>query len=93
MISTLLVRKLLLYAAYSAAVTALPVLAYVPLPNVWPPALHMQSTYCDCASEDVADGSAEVIATVDRDDRWWCRGPVRRGVRGVALFISRPWRR
>jgi hypothetical protein len=95
---TLLARKLLIYVAYSAAVTALPILAYAPKPSFVPtlnaPACPCAADECPCNvnanEEQQADDSSPTAA---RECPWWCRGPVRRGVRAVALFIARPWRR
>lgn len=108
MIAGLLARKLVLYVAYSAAVTALPVLANLPGPRV--PLLHASCNGAACRCEGCCEGcdchsvprvaqATSAPSTQLTDDasqsheRWWCRGPVRRGVRAVALFITRPWRR
>ena len=108
MIAGLLARKLVMYVAYSAAVTALPVLANLPATRV--PLLHASCDGeacrcegccepCEChAAPPVAQATATTSAQIEYDtsqpqERWWCRGPVRRSVRAAALFVTRPWRR
>lgn len=108
MIAGLLARKLVLYVAYSAAVTALPVLANLPAARV--PLLNAACPGAACRCTDCCDGchchvappvaqatatTSERIAhdTAEPHERWWCRGPLRRGVRAAALFVTRPWRR
>ncbi len=96
-------RKLLLYALYSAAVTALPVLAATPLAQVVLPALHTDNSCIDGQCQVPVDASPEMPerpplapapTIAPRGERsWWRRGPVRRAVRGLACFVSRPWRR
>ncbi|HTN73743.1 MAG TPA: hypothetical protein VL096_00800 [Pirellulaceae bacterium] len=94
MIRQVIARKLLSYVLYSAVVTALPVLAAAPLASVVLPVVQAEpepapvNNACDCPCAR----PAAVTADPERP-RWWCRGPVRRGVRGVALFVARPWRR
>ena|SRR5687767_12864836 len=105
MIKHLIGRKLMTFVLYSAAVTALPVLAAVPAAQFIPA---LQAEHCceggacssqchtECANcvqqpqpaDDVVDDRS-----TGECDPWWCRGPVRRGLRAVARFISRPWRR
>ena len=105
MIQTLLLRKLAFYVAYAAVVALLPVSASNLSGGREPPASTVVSSttsnipesdfqgadaphsgrQCDCA-----DCQCSVCQC---DERWWCRGPLRRGVRGVAMFLSRPWRR
>jgi hypothetical protein len=55
---------------------------------------------CDCAAgrhgclpATPLTVPAAHVQTVTRPVGWWRRGPVRRGIRAAALFISRPWRR
>ena len=111
MMQALLVRKLLFYVAYSAAVTALPVLATVPKDWITPPSLRAAACPsegdtcrldCPCVVNRPVAAAAlhrppspanAPALSYPNADRWWCRGPVRRCVRGIALFISRPWRR
>jgi hypothetical protein len=103
MIKQLIARKLLTFVLYSAAVTALPVLAAVPAARFIPA---LQAEHCcdggSCAShcttecaDCVEDSTKPQVRDVASDpcDPWWCRGPVRRGVRALARFIARPWRR
>jgi hypothetical protein len=94
---TLLARKLLIYVAYSAVVTALPILAYVPKPSFVPtlnsPACPCAADECPCNVKAKEEPQADACGSPGSDCPWWCRGPVRRGVRAVALFIARPWRR
>lgn len=108
MIAGLLARKLVMYVAYSAVVTALPVLANLPATRM--PLLNASCNgdachcegccrACDCqiALQDTqapATTSAQIEHDAPQpDERWWCRGPVRRSVRAVAKFVTRPWRR
>lgn len=106
MIAGLLARKLVMYVAYSAVVTALPVLANLPTTRV--PLLHASCHGEVCRCEGCCNGcdchvaprvapatpSAQIAHdTSQPPERWWCRGPVRRSVRAVALFVTRPWRR
>lgn len=96
MMHALLLRKLLVYAMCSAAVTALPVMST----NSSSSTRAIQSQ-CLCQPECVCllplntmeeSSSEDGVFASRADDRWWCRGPIRRGVRAVALAISRPWR-
>ena len=108
MIAGLLARKLVMYVAYSAAVTALPVLANLPATRV--PLLNASCNSaacrcegccaaCDChVTRHVAQAPATTSTQIEHDtsqpqERWWCRGPVRRSARAVAMFVTRPWRR
>lgn len=102
MIAQVLGRKLLLYVLYSAAVTALPVLASTPLAQPPVPLLRAECACSDAnccvvappvATPPPAMPTPPTATCQRRESRWWCRGPVRRAVRGVALFVSRPWRR
>jgi hypothetical protein len=109
----ILAKKLLWFVLYSAAVSALPVLATSPavklvLPllqaEASPPCANGQCAVCPLTPSVTprvapplpATTATDCVSTgscVDASTRWWCRGPVRRGIRAVACFISRPWRR
>lgn len=96
MIGQHLARKLLVYVLYSAAVTALPILGTTPVVQVVRPLLTNEvsdqgrRTSCPCeVVQEMATTSQHQVAATP----WWRRGPVRRTVRGIALFVVRPWRR
>ena len=101
MIAGLLARKLVMYIAYSAVVTALPVLANLPATRM--PLLNASCDGAACRCEDCQCHVAPCVAQTTSpqfehdasqpDERWWCRGPVRRSVRAVAMSVTRPWRR
>lgn len=99
-------HKLLMYVLYSAVVTALPVLAATPAASLVLPALHAEDVCIDGRCHVAAQFSPTPLPPAAPQPaaqgplsepcgrrNWWCRGPVRRAVRGVACFVSRPWRR
>lgn len=95
MIGQHLARKLLVYVLYSAAVTALPILGTAPVVQVVRPLLHTNQPcdqQCPCQRR-IEPPTLETSQEAASPTRWWRRGPVRRTVRGIALFITRPWRR
>jgi hypothetical protein len=105
MIQTLLIRKLAVYVAYAAVVALLPVSAANLSGGRQPPESTFQQTpdihssferfqgANASRSESACDCTDCQCTNCRCDDRWWCRGPLRRGVRAAALFLSRPWRR
>lgn len=91
----LLLRKLLVYAMCSAAVTALPVMATSSSSAraIQSECLCQPECECSLPLNTMEEPPSEDCVIASRaDGRWWCRGPLRRGVRAVALAISRPWR-
>ena len=107
MMKALLARKLLMYVLYSGVVTALPLSSHLaprddnPRRNACEcqassgcsiPLVQVESEKPSCSEMNAAYPLA-VREDYAQPDRWWCRGPVRRAVRAVACFVSRPWRR
>lgn len=104
----LLTKKLLWFVLYSAAVTALPALATTPAAKLVLPLLKSETAAVEARPACVdgrcpltpATSSSTPAAPISASSccnnaarPWWQRGPLRRGVRAVACFISRPWRR